>query len=243
MPWFFYKNTGALIDDIPPDPLPVCLITSFVSASSPNPNVPAGWLLCDGSPQVTANYPELAALLAFPAAPGVNFNVPNMNTRFPIGTSGAYPLRTTGGSSPHVHPVSAHTHTNDHRHGVTATHSHSAEHYHDSTHHHSAGTYTLNIETGAERHARDTGGGSTDTAKGPGSGASHNHDISGNTGGPTINTVLSTKAHNASSGGAATSGSQPTSLGGVAPAVVPAGDILPPYLNVYFIIKAVDTGG
>ena len=245
MPWYFYNNRGILKQAGLPDALPVGLMSASVSIDNPTLSVPTGWLLCDGSVQTSATYPDLAAILAYPAAPGATFNVPNLNTRIPIGVDGTYTVGSTGGLAQHPHSINNHTHINDHAH-TTATHQHNADHKHDSdgsSHTHGNGSFKLNPETGGERHAFDTDGGDTTTAKGVGSGDSHDHGVTGSTGQPSSALLSYVSTIDSSSSGGNASGNQSTSLGATTPSITGAVDTLPPYLNVYVIIKAVDLSG
>lgn len=47
-------------------------------------SAPSGWLICDGSSELRADYPELFAVVgtAFGTADGTHFNVPDMRGRF-----------------------------------------------------------------------------------------------------------------------------------------------------------------
>jgi hypothetical protein len=48
-------------------------------------NPPAGWLLLDGSTYVSADYPELSALLPLHLISGSNFILPDVENAFPFG--------------------------------------------------------------------------------------------------------------------------------------------------------------
>lgn len=244
MPWYIYNNRGVLQQPGPPDTIPVGLVTMYMSSESPTPTIPTGWLLCDGSSQLTATYPQLAAVLAYPGAPGANFNVPDLSEFFIIGESGSYPLNSTGGDDLHGHAVSSHSHSNTHTHGVTTNHTHAASHAHlDNAHQHTAGGYTLSDDT-TTQYVQVTGGGNTNTPKGAGSGDPHTHNVTGNLGltdGSPNST--STAYITSNSSGAGTSGSAATTLQSATPPLADTGTKLPPYLNVYCIIKAVDLSG
>jgi len=63
-----------------------------------NANIPAGWLLCDGSSIATASYVNLFAALGYVyGGAGANFNLPDLVTRFPKGS--ATQTATTGGNN------------------------------------------------------------------------------------------------------------------------------------------------
>ena len=59
-------------------------------------NIPAGWLLCDGSSIATASYVNLFAAIAYVyGGAGANFNLPDLVAKFPKGS--ATQTATTGG--------------------------------------------------------------------------------------------------------------------------------------------------
>ena len=244
MTWYFYNNRGILKQEGLEDPLPVGLVTAFVSDNSPSPIIPAGWLLCDGALQTSAVYPELSSILAYPAAPGATFNVPNLNTRFPVG-AGIRPLKSIGGITQHPHTIANHTHSNTHRHVMVTGHSHIGDHKHRSgTHQHGSTNFSLAAETGSQRIADDTGAGLTLSAKGPGSGASHTHDITGVLASTTdVVADFMTTIDSDTNSVPVNSGTQAIPLQASASAAPTPVDKLPPYLNVYYIIKAVDFSG
>lgn len=77
-------------------------------------NPPAGWLLLDGASHVSADYPELSALLPAHLISGANFILPDVESAFPFGildeddgatVTGSNLLTLTVGQLP------AHTHT------------------------------------------------------------------------------------------------------------------------------------
>jgi hypothetical protein len=62
---------------------------------------PTGWFVCDGTAVSRTTYTVLFAIIGstYGNGDGVNtFNLPDMRSRFPLGTSGTYGLGTTGGS-------------------------------------------------------------------------------------------------------------------------------------------------
>jgi len=77
-------------------------IHSYAGSSAPN-----GWLVCNGASYLTADYPDLFAVIGYTyGGSGANFNVPDLMTRVPIcyksgdtvfGTMGA-----VGGAKTHV---------------------------------------------------------------------------------------------------------------------------------------------
>lgn len=76
-------------------------------------SVPTGWLKCDGSTFVQATYPALYANL------GNSTTLPNLQDRFPIGTSGTKAVKTTGGAATITQTTAqmpSHTHEHPHTH-------------------------------------------------------------------------------------------------------------------------------
>ena len=78
-----------------------------------NGNIPAGWLLCDGSSVATATYPELFTALGYVyGGAGENFNLPNLVDVFVRGQSTQ--TAATGGANNKtlaIGEIPAHTHT------------------------------------------------------------------------------------------------------------------------------------
>ena len=78
-----------------------------------NGNIPAGWLLCDGSSVATAPYPELFTALGYVyGGAGANFNLPNLVDVFVRGQSTQ--TAATGGANNKtlaIGEIPAHTHT------------------------------------------------------------------------------------------------------------------------------------
>ena len=78
--------------------------------------VPEGFLLCDGAEYGREEYPELFATIGvvYGAGNGVStFNVPNLQTRVPIGSGSGYELGNIGGEAEHtltVDEMPEHTH-------------------------------------------------------------------------------------------------------------------------------------
>ena len=67
-----------------------------------NADKPAGYLLCDGSQVSRSTYSALFAILStiYGAGNGSStFNLPNLQSRMPIGKSGTYALGATGGDT------------------------------------------------------------------------------------------------------------------------------------------------
>ena len=67
--------------------------------------VPEGFLLCDGTAYSKTEYPELFAAIGTIYGSGdgsTTFNVPNLQTRVPVGAGSGYELGTTGGEEKHT---------------------------------------------------------------------------------------------------------------------------------------------
>ena len=87
---------------------------------------PSGWLLCDGTSYLRADYADLFAVIGttYGSADGTHFNVPDLRQRFPLGKAASgtgSALGGTGGAIDHTHTGASHTHT-------SASHSHSHSH-------------------------------------------------------------------------------------------------------------------
>jgi microcystin-dependent protein len=73
---------------------------------------PEGYLLCDGTSHLRADYPDLFDVIGttFGAADGTHFNVPDLRQRFPLGKAASgtgAALGATGGAIDHTHSFSA----------------------------------------------------------------------------------------------------------------------------------------
>ena len=110
----------------------------------PAATAPGGYLLCQGQSLATAAQAALFSIIGYTyGGSGANFNLPNLQGRFPIGIQGAtYPLAGIGGEATHVLTIAelaAHNHTATqptHTHTATQpTHTHTAS---QPTHVHSA---------------------------------------------------------------------------------------------------------
>ena len=259
MTWYFYNNRGVLEQEGLPDAIPVGVMVPFITDDglpSSTPSVPTNWLLCNGAVYPTATYPELAAKIAAPGVPGVNFTLPNLQEFFMIG-AGATPVKGYAYTPSHDHGAAtdnAHSHTNTHYHTLPV-HNHYFSHQHAANHTHGAGSYALDQQNGSVPITYASSTGAVSVPKGPGSGNKHAHGVTGSldsqtlgSGGGTQNATLESIANPTNgavvtSDGAGNSGGQATGLGAVAIPVTSAASLLPPYLNVYFIIKAVDLSG
>ena len=243
MPWYFYNNRGVLKTEGVDDAIPVGVIIPYTTSAT----VPVGspfmpvphWFLCDGSTFSGVLYPQLATVLG-------STTLPNLSTRFVYGAGGTAAVKTTGNTPSHIHTIPNHSHTNTHTH-TAPDHNHAYGHKHNSSHYHGSGTYSMDLMSlgNSPVYDQSNSGGSTHVSKGYGSGDRHSHSISGDTGVAIPDTIgiLQYEYLNTGDAGAQTSGGSAQGFSPVAGGFTPDGDILPPYLNIYFIIKAVDLSG
>jgi hypothetical protein len=112
-------------------------------------------------------------------------------------------------------------------------------------HQHGAGTYKTPLDASAAKEIEDTDGGATVAPKGVGSGDRHFHGISGTTGDPNVTTILEYDSGLlVNLGGSGTTDSKAVSLDASSSTIdYTSGNVLPPYLNVYFIVKWQDFSG
>lgn len=77
----FYKSTGERRENYLAQP-PVGTVVAYASPGS----VPAGWVLCNGASLLTADYPNLFAVIGYTyGGSGGSFVVPDFRGRVPIG--------------------------------------------------------------------------------------------------------------------------------------------------------------
>lgn len=247
MTWKFFDRRGSLIDKDPAPSYPVGVMLPFLTVSGPVPTVPSGWRLCDGASVSSSLYPELGEVLTGSTAHPYNFNLPNMGAAFPTGGVTAGAVNTADLSiqrSRHNHggSSSSHGHVNQHRHAFPA-HTHNVPHYHNhptTGHVHGAGTLILASPPATGPITTASNNGAADVSKGYGSGDRHYHDVGGTTGEPNVARALN-YTNDATTGGGNTAASLSSAISltsKVIPVNAAISDILPPYLNVYFIIKA-----
>ena len=103
------------------NPFPVGMIFPFGGTVAP-----AGYLACDGSSQLTTDFPELFAQIGYYfGGSGGNFNVPDLINRVAIGSSGDFAIGDIGGEQTHTLNTSempSHTHTDiGHNHTIPTT--------------------------------------------------------------------------------------------------------------------------
>lgn len=149
-------------------------------------NLPAGWLLCDGTLKQITTYPALFAAVGvnFGGDGVTTFGVPNLVDRFPVGASSSKPISgIPGGSSTKAIGVAnlpPHAHDMSHDHPAVNSSS-GGQHEHDLQKANNPGTAGIPIAKGASSIA-DTGPGGILPA------GSHVHSVniphySANTGG------------------------------------------------------------
>jgi microcystin-dependent protein len=230
------------------------------------PTPPSGWLKCDGSPLSTTAQPNLFAIIGYNyGGSGTTFNLPNLQGRFALGASTAYPqtpTAATGGEVNHtllLAEMAVHNHTavqNDHYHNLQNNGSHThglGDHQHgipasgDHTHSDSGHAHSYSTAVGAGGNLQSGSGWALGTTA---TGVNYaNLSRSGNIG-PTL-TYWSSQTGNGSSGipaiGAANvPATYNVSQTGVIPAVTvnntPGSPTvghnnMPPFVVVNFIIK------
>lgn len=89
--------------DIDPNGVPVPKAGFIYPLATPE--VPDGFLLCDGAAYNRADYPELFEAIGTYYGEGdgsTTFNVPNLQTRVPVGAGGDYALGDVGGEATHT---------------------------------------------------------------------------------------------------------------------------------------------
>jgi microcystin-dependent protein len=139
---------------------------------------PAGgiWLMCDGSPYQTADYPALFAVIGtrFGGSGGF-FNVPPMVDRVAVGGGGKYAVGVQGGRADTA--LLLHSHTINHGHGDTygadINHAHGV-----NAHSHGVGSVAVSAN-GAHQHTPSGGGNFVTNGTG---GVSVGLDVGGGTG-------------------------------------------------------------
>jgi microcystin-dependent protein len=199
---------------------------------------PANWLLCNGASLSTTTYAGLFAVFGYTyGGSGANFNLPNLQGKFPLGVTSPAAPGAAGGAftapigvanlPPHAHPITdvAHSHTaqqNAHAHNVaTGSHAHSVS---TGAHSHGGVLVSSGVTGGAPAGIGFVGnvgntagvgdlGGSTSTV--------------GNLGG---NTDTQQPAVGVNASGTGLSTTQSTGSGTPLP-------VVPPYLTINFIVR------
>lgn len=214
--------------------VPSGAIMQFAGAS-----VPAGWLLCDGTPVNRATYANLFTAIGTTYGTGdgtTTFNLPNLKGKIPVGRDAAQSefisLNTSGGTKSltaaqlpvHDHTLGTHTHTINHGHSLTGngSHNHSGSTGYDGTHNHSYRDFPIDtkiIAGGTDIYYRSGVNATT------GNDGFHNHNFA---------TDSATHSHTvADHNGSSGSASGTTGQSGTGTSV----NILPPYIVVNYIIK------
>jgi len=220
-------------------------IGSIIMWAGDASNVPIGWLLCDGSPLDPVAYPDLTTLLgsAFGVTPAPNGYpvgttlLPDMRDRFVVGAGTTYSRNSQGGSvnvgqhshaMPHTHDVNP---PNTETTGDSVTHTHTmTDHTHTMAHTHAiAGSFISDVSaTGSAARFRSTGSFPTEGSSAANTGNPTNPQTGGRSAGHThdvnIGQFESLGTNTASTSNNATAG--------------PANDNRPPYIGLFYIIKA-----
>jgi len=247
MTWYFYRSDGSFAPytSSTASPVPIGVMVNYATLESGVPTIPSGWLLCDGSSQLVTSYPDLFAVVQYTyGGSGPNFSLPSTDSKFAMGSSISLATGSSVGAATHNHGglSSGHSHTFNtaHTHGTSTAHTHTMPHTHTDTgaHTHSATsafslvatiTNTLRfVDSGAKNAAVD-GHGHTIKPTGISDGPSGTPIFQNTTGSLPTNAIGTTT----------TIPSSPlvtNNTGQVA--VSTPSDILPPYINLYYIIKA-----
>lgn len=129
---------------------PVGEVTMYGGATAP-----AGWLICDGSSKLVADYPDLHAAIGYTyGGAGLNFNLPDLRSRMPVGIGTFVTLGQNETGTPTSNDDATRTNRWDH------------------THSHGKGT----LATAATGSLAGTATGSTDRPT-----AGHTHNVTGST--------------------------------------------------------------
>ena len=251
MPWYFYRNglpVSASVRGV--------LETGSITATclEPTDPLPSGFLFCDGSTVLIADYPDLYNRITTKFNTGgelvTEFRLPDLQGRMFRGTGTGVDLGDTGGAKTHTHVVANHSHSmaQAHSHGMFAgfnTHTHTMAHTHVLSSHRHTG-FGLNVDESVSatqlvdpvvkgssspghRH-RDNGGGDGNEVIGL-SGAAGG---SVNSGGSSVG---NTGAPNGGSTSGATSSTVATTGNPNSALVPPTMSHLPPYSTLTFLIK------
>lgn len=194
------------------------------------PEIPVGWLRCDGHAESRTAYPKLFALFGTTYGAGdgsTTFNLPNFSGRVPAGmySTGDYAFGAQGGAETHTHTMPSHTHS-------IPSHTHSTpNHSHPLT---AAGWAQIALDDGNDWIAMNTVG--ADAWQG---------DYRTGTGTLTVGTTTTSYSIGApldgdtGSGGSSTTGSGGSgTTGSTDPGDTHSGDSRQPYSAILFLIKA-----
>lgn len=194
---------------------PIASVIMWAGASA---DVPDGYLLCNGASILRASYPDLFTLLGttFGSADGTHFTLPDLRDKFVIGAGGSYSRGASGGNATanieHSHTIPSHAHT-------LSNHSHDQGDLIAQIDFDSGGLYYNNIASSASwtadvRNTYSQGEGAVSSSR------SQAVDVTGNVG----------------SGGSGNTGNYSGVSGNGGSTSL---SILPPYLGLYYIIKAI----
>lgn len=158
-------------------------LTNTFAVSAKNPagsmlafggsSAPTGWLICDGSAVSRTTYSDLFAVCGTTYGAGngtTTFNLPDLRSRFPIGSGTFAALGSNEGTSAEASRTTAHTHNA----GTLANSS-------DGSHTHAAGTLTTSDFTMNDTQ-NTTATGSAGRLNGDAHNITHNHNVTGDTG-------------------------------------------------------------
>jgi microcystin-dependent protein len=144
--------------------VPVGVTMAFAGATAPE-----GYLICDGSSKLRADYPALFEVLGGASSPyglpsGTTFNVPNLRTRVPVGknTTGTFATLGSTGGAESVVLTGAQSGLPAHNHGITDPgHNHTQNpHNHTQSGHQHYVPNIVNTGSGGGAFAESWGGGS-----------------------------------------------------------------------------------
>lgn len=174
-------------------------------------SVPSGFLACDGSAVSRTTYADLFSAIGTTWGVGdgtTTFNVPDLQEKVAIGTSGSFAVGASGGSATHVHAQTATDASAGHIHTQTATdvggsHSHTNPDVDSGGSHTHSGTGLSTGNAGSHSHsnpASSSNGNHTHSNPSTGAEGGHRHGIpesdsagshSHTTGGPSVTRALS----------------------------------------------------
>lgn len=221
--------------------VPVGSITMFAGAAAP-----AGWAICDGTNKTITDpdYADLFAVIgyAFGGTVGMNFNLPDLRGRFPVGIQAGQAiwdtLGETGGSRDAA--VVNHTHTTPNHSHAMGAHTHGMDHNHDPFNTSADGAHAHNPAAGSAYtfFSRRAGVGTTQLGVSAGTEQWNDSNVTAtaNAHDHEVNVPNYTGDTQAMNGSPVTGNAAPTTNN-------PAGGVavtdrnLPPYLGLNFIIR------
>jgi len=205
----------------------------------PSTSPPSGWLVCDGTAISRTTYSSLFGVIGTTFGVGdgsTTFNIPNLKGRFPVGRDAGQTefdtMGETGGAKTATLTTTelpAHSHT-------VGTLVNAAE----ATHTHGAGSYVTGGTSASHTHVIGT---DHDTSSGSFGYSAHNNSPSGAAFGFTTGGQSGDHTHNVTSGSSAAGSSHNHTISGstASAGTGSAFSILPPYMALNFIIKAVSS--